>query len=315
MIQIRKAERRKAKLRLALAGVSGAGKTYSALLLAKGLGGKVCVIDTESRSADLYANEFDYDVCELAPPYTPKRYIEAINGIEKAGYDVIVIDSLSHAWAGEGGALDMQQDAIRAQKGSKNSYTAWRDVTPEHNKLVNAVLQSSCHVITTMRSKIHHDLQSNEDGRKVPVKIGLAPVQREGMEYEFTVVLDVSQDHYASSSKDRTRLFDGKNFIITEKTGEDLLNWLNFGKDEEAELEANALTQKEYFKGLIEAAENNLALQLHFGAAWKELGKLNNKYALAARDDLRELYNKRKEEVPPPEPEPDCPMSSQEVTP
>lgn len=313
-MQIRKAERRKAKLRLGLAGVSGSGKTYSSLLLAKGLTGKTCIIDTESRSADLYANEFDYDVLELSPPFSPLKYIEALRLCEKSGYEVIIIDSLSHAWAGEGGALDMQTDAIRAQKGAKNSYTAWRDVTPIHNKLVNAILQSPCHVIVTMRSKIHHDLQDNEHGKKVPVKIGLAPVQREGMEYEFTVVLDISHDHYASSSKDRTRLFDGKNFVIGEPTGKELLEWLNSGKEEvqppsvtttspavipftqDDDLEITTLLA--HFSDLMRSLENLDDLKRDFGEGWNALAKYKGfDQGRSALNNLKATYDLKKKEL------------------
>lgn len=233
MINIRKAERKKAKLRCALVGVSGSGKTYSSLVIANGIGGKICIIDTENKSADLYANDFEYDVAELAPPFTPSSYVTAIKQIEKSGYDIIIIDSLSHAWSGEGGALDMQSDMMKANK-LKNSYTAWRDITPHHNALVNAILQSPCHIIATMRVKTHYDIQQIEKNGKmqsVPVKLGLAPVQREGMEYEFTVVLDINQEHYCTPSKDRTRLFNDLPFIATHKTGEDINNWLNTGKE------------------------------------------------------------------------------------
>lgn len=228
----KKAERKSAKLRAALCGTSGSGKTYSALLLARGLvgaSGKIAVIDTERGSASLYADVTDFDVAELAPPYSPARYKALITAAAQS-YDVLVIDSLSHAWSAEGGVLDMHDKATMSNKGG-NSYTAWRDVTPQHNQLVDAILSCPCHVITTMRSKTAYELQDNGNGKKTPVKIGLAPIQRDGMEYEFTLVLDVSvSNHIASSSKDRTQLWDGRNDRITLAHGVELREWLESGK-------------------------------------------------------------------------------------
>lgn len=228
----KKAERKSAKLRAALCGTSGSGKTYSALLLARGLAGengKIAVIDTERGSASLYADVTDFDVAELAPPYSPARY-RALIADAAQEYDVLVIDSLSHAWSAEGGVLDMHDQATMSNKGG-NSYTAWRDVTPQHNQLVDAILSCPCHVITTLRSKTAYELQDNGNGKKTPVKIGLAPIQRDGMEYEFTLVLDVSvSNHIASSSKDRTQLWDGRNDRITVAHGEELRRWLESGK-------------------------------------------------------------------------------------
>ena len=229
-MEFRKAERKKAKLRLGITGTAGSGKTYGALLVAKGLGGKTVLIDTEFRSGDLYANEFDYDVGSIEAPYEIQKYIQAIHDAEKSCYDVIIIDSLSHAWAGEGGLLDFHGKLTEASY-SKNSYTAWNKVTPLHNKLIEAMLNSPCHIIATMRSKTDYIQTENEKGKKEIVKVGLAPVQREGMDYEFTTVFDLGQNHMATVSKDRTRLFDGKVFQLSEKTGEALKTWLDTGID------------------------------------------------------------------------------------
>jgi len=229
----RKAERRQAKLRLALCGPSGSGKTYSALLVAQGLapGGRVALIDTERRSGELYANLMDYDAAPLDPPFTPDRYVELIREAEQAGYDVLIIDSLSHAWVGEGGVLDMHDKATTASR-SGNSFAAWREVTPAHNQLVDTILGVDLHVIITMRTKTAYEMVDDGRGKKKPVKIGMAPVQRDGMEYEFTCVMDLSvEGHVATASKDRTRLFDGQHFIPTVETGEGLREWLEFGKD------------------------------------------------------------------------------------
>lgn len=229
MFQIRKAERRQAKLRLALVGVSGSGKSLGAINLAKGMGGKFVVIDTEHKSADLYADVAEFDVLTLDKPFTPEKYIQAIHHCESQGYEIIVVDSLSHAWAGEGGALDMHDVATNASS-SKNSYMAWKEITPWQNKLVNAIIQSPAHIITTMRVKTHYDVV-DIGGKKKPIKIGLSPIQKEGLEYEFTCVLSLDKDSYLyTSSKDRTGIFEGKHEKLSEKIGKQIMEWLNSGK-------------------------------------------------------------------------------------
>lgn len=230
MSLIRKAERRRAKLRLGLVGPTGSGKTMSALQLAFGLGGKVGLIDTENGSGDLYADVGDYDIIPLNAPYTVQKYRDALREFEEAGYDTIIIDSLSHAWVGEGGLLD-KQGRIAAKGG--NSYTAWREITPEHNRLVEQILRSPAHIIATMRVKTEYVLETNDKGKQVPRKVGLAPVQRDGLEYEFTVVLDIEANHVATAGKDRTRLFDGWADRISPETGKKLLAWLNMGTEPE----------------------------------------------------------------------------------
>ena len=230
-LQIRKAVRKKAKLRLGLAGPSGSGKTYSALLLAFGLGGKVGMIDTEHGSGDLYADLGDYDIINVDAPYTVKKYRDAIRAFEEAGYNVVVIDSLSHAWAGDGGLLDKQGKIADSGKPGMNSYSAWRTVTPEHNGLVEAMLTSPCHIIATMRSKQEYVQDKNDNGKTVIKKVGMSPVQRDGMEYEFTVMFDLDTNHVASTSKDRTRLFDGQYFTLTRDQGAQLLEWLEAGEE------------------------------------------------------------------------------------
>lgn len=229
-IEFKKAERRKAKAKIAICAPAGGGKTHSALLIAGGLGGKVAVIDTENGSASLEAGKEgvpEFFTVEMHAPFTPEKYIQAMKDAEAAGFDIIVIDSLSHAWAGVGGLLDQVDAKAKASK-SGNSFTAWRDVTPSHNKLVDAIIQSGCHVLATMRTKTEYAMQEDEKGRKVPKKIGMAPIQREGMDYEFTIVLDMDQaSHYATATKDRTSLFDGNPFKPTVETGKLVSAWLN----------------------------------------------------------------------------------------
>jgi hypothetical protein len=144
---------------------------------------------------------------------------------------VLIIDSLSHAWTGEGGVLDMHDKASAASK-SGNSFAAWREVTPQHNALVDAMIGANLHIIVTMRTKTAYDILDDGNGKKRPVKVGLAPVQRDGMEYEFTTVLDLSvEGHVATATKDRTSLFDGQHFVPVQATGDALRQWLESGKD------------------------------------------------------------------------------------
>jgi len=229
-IEIRKATKQKVKLRLALVGASGSGKTWSALKIAKGIGDKILIADSENGSADLYADQigFDYDVAPITSPYTPAKYIEIITLAEKNGYDVLIIDSLSHAWAGEGGLLDQQGNKAE-QTG--NSWTAWRTITPQHNELVEKMLGCKLHLIVTMRAKTEYAQEKDDKGRTLVRKIGLAPIQRDGLEYEFTIVFDITHSHTVSASKDRTGLFDNVIEKPSEETGLRLKTWLDSGAE------------------------------------------------------------------------------------
>lgn len=250
----RKAQRKQAKLKIGISAPSGAGKTYSALLMAYGMCGdweKIAVIDTENGSAELYSHLGGYSVCPITPPFTPKKYIAAINEAVEAGFEVLIIDSLSHAWNGEGGLLDMQDKAAKASK-SGNSFTAWREITPEHNKLVDAVLQSDIDVIVTTRAKSEY-VMTDDNGKKGVKKIGLAPVFRDGLEYELTVFFDISQEHIATASKDRTGLFDGQNFKPTMETGKQLSEWRNGGA-----VEKKMQTKLDIVKDILRGSEFDL---------------------------------------------------------
>lgn len=223
-----KATKKKSKLRLALTGPSGSGKTWGALQIAKGLGGRIACIDTEKGSASLYEHIVDFDVLELAAPYTPERYIDAIREAEKAGYDVLIVDSTSHEWSGPGGCLELIDEVARA-KFKGNTWSAWSDVTPRHRAFIDTMLQSNMHIISTGRSKTE-TAQSESNGRKTVVKLGMKTEQRDGFEYEFTVVLDIIHDgHFAAASKDRTGLFTGDPKPISDATGEMLAEWLDSG--------------------------------------------------------------------------------------
>ena len=224
-MEFKKSTKSESKLRVAISGAAGSGKTYSALQIARGIGGPVALIDTERGSASLYADIFDFDVLEIAPPYTPAKYIEAISLAEKNGYNVIIIDSLSHVWAGSGGLLDLHDSIQKSNKGG-NSFTAWKEITPLFNRLIDTITGSKIHVICTFRAKQEYLVEQNNNRMQVR-KVGLNPVIREGTEYEYTVFMELSQEHVAVASKDRTNLFDGKYFTPSEQTGKLLVEWLS----------------------------------------------------------------------------------------
>jgi hypothetical protein len=225
------AQKSRAKVRIGMIGPSGSGKTYSALAvgckLAALSGGRVAVIDTERGSASLYADRFDFDVVEL-DNFSPRNYMQAIADAQKAGYVVLVIDSLSHAWSGKGGALEMVDKAAMKSQ-SSNTFAAWRTVTPLHNQLVDTILQANCHVIATLRAKTEWVID-DVNGKKVPRKIGLAPIMRDGIEYEFTVCGDLTAEHLFMVSKSRCEALAD---AMIEKPGEalagQLFEWINAG--------------------------------------------------------------------------------------
>ena len=225
-----KATRKKAKLRLALTGPSGSGKTYGALMIAKGLGGKTAVIDTERGSASLYSDLLDFDALELLPPYSPERYIEAINAAAKAGYETLIIDSATHEWSGTGGCLEINEH-VAATKYRGNTWSAWNETTPRHRSFIDAMVQAPMHIIVTGRSKTETAQQQGDNGKKSVVKLGLKTEQRDGFEYEFTVVLDILHgEHWATASKDRTGIFSNSDpQRLSQATGEALLAWLDNG--------------------------------------------------------------------------------------
>ncbi len=224
-MELHKAQRKQAKIKLALSGPSGSGKTMSALLLASGITtwNKIAVIDTENHSADLYAHLGEYNVLQLSKPFTPERYIKAIETCENAGMEVIIIDSASLEWDGSGGILDLHG----AMTG--NSFTNWNKVTPRHNAFVQKIVQSEAHIIATIRTKTDYTL-TDKNGKMVPEKIGLKGIQRDGIDYEFTIVFDLDIKHNASASKDRTGLFmDKPESVITPEYGKRILKWCNEG--------------------------------------------------------------------------------------
>lgn len=245
--QIRKASRKQAKLRLGISAPSGAGKTLGSLLLAYGIThdwDSIGIIDTEEGSGELYVGVQkhgvtigEYQYIRISKNFSPVNYTNAVHAFENAGVKLIIIDSLTHAWAGAEGLLEKQS---RVAERTKNSYTAWREVTPDHDALVNCMLQSPCHIIATMRSKTEYAMQQGVNGKQQVVKLGMAPVQRSGMEFEFTTFFDINDQSVVTATKDRTDLFSTVNaagqlekreFMITPKIGTEILAWLNTGAE------------------------------------------------------------------------------------
>ncbi len=236
-ITFKKAVKEQLKLRLAIDGPSGAGKTFTSLIAATAIGGRILVIDSERGKSRLYADKFNFDIYELED-FAPATYVKVIHAAEAAGYDVIVIDSLSHAWSGKGGALEMVDNAA-ARSQSRNSYTAWREVTPQHNAMVDAMLMSPAHIIVTMRTKTEYVLEEDDKGKKVPRKIGMAPIQRDGLEYEFDVVGDMDHEKRFIVSKTRYDAIDGA--VVKKPDAKwfgQIVAWLNDGSTPSAAPEA-----------------------------------------------------------------------------
>jgi hypothetical protein len=227
MLEIKKASKKDSKLRLNIVGVSGGGKTYTSLAIGSELGQKLLVVDTEHGSASKYADIFNFDVVEL-DNFPPERFIEAIKLAEANQYDVIILDSLSHAWMGKGGILEIHSEE---EKKVKNSYTAWNKVTPRHNALIEAIVQSKVHVIATMRAKTEHAIKQ-ENGKTKVERLGMAPVQRDGMEFEFDVVAEINIENDFIVQKSRCPALSGKVFNRAGlNVAEILKSWLQGEKE------------------------------------------------------------------------------------
>jgi hypothetical protein len=290
-IQAKKAVRRKLHIKMALIGPSGSGKTYSALRLATGIGGKILLINTEADRGYIYANEFDYDIIDIDAPFTPEKYIDAIEYGEKEGYDVIILDSASHEWSGKGGILEIHSSM------PGNSYTNWAKLTPRHNKLIDTQLYCKAHIISCLRGKDQYVLQE-QNGKQVPQKVGLGAEQRQGYEYECQLTLNIAQDtHIASASKDNTHIFDGKYEVLTEEHGAKLRVWAETGEDKPTP-QAEKINQKGI--AALHARANEIKM------SHEDLSALaKDKYGVDSIKDLtvpqgRELYYHMKS-LPPAE--------------
>lgn len=212
-----------AKLKLAITGPSGSGKTEGALRIARGLigpQGRIALIDSEHGSASLYSDRHQFDALNLDPPYDAPTFAAAIEAAQAGGYDLVIIDTISHAWEA---VLDYK-DALDRRGG--NSFTNWNAAGEKWRAVLGGLLKADVHVIATMRAKTDYVLETNDKGKQVPRKVGLAPIARDGTEYEFTLVWDLDMGHRAMASKDRTRLFDGKPVELTEDQGRLLAEWL-----------------------------------------------------------------------------------------
>jgi hypothetical protein len=266
-LQLKKATRKKVKLRLNLSAPSGAGKTYGALLLAKGLVGswdKIAVIDTENGSASLYEHLGDFNVIDLTPPFSPERYIDAIDACVSAGMEAIIIDSSSHEWSGPGGCLEINEKLAQARYRG-NTWSAWNETTPRHDSFVQKVLHCDSHIITCTRSKMETIMGEDKKIKKV----GMKDIQRDGWEYELTVSLSIDRDtHMTVASKDRTELFEGKEpFKITEKTGMMIKDWCDKGIMPEKPKEVDYIAMLDDCKSKEELTETWKSLPVNVRAS------------------------------------------------
>ena len=286
-MQLRTAERKRAKIKMALQGPSGSGKTYSSLLLAYGLCNnweRIVVIDSENQSANLYAHLGKYKVLDIQAPFTPEKYIEAIEACEKAFMEVIIIDSLSHPWEGIGGLLDTLNNM------TGNSYTNWNKLTPRQNSFMQHILQSPTHLIATIRSKQDYVL-TEKNGKMVPEKVGLKGIQREGIEYDFTLVFELDMKNNASSSKDRTSIFINKpEFKITPTTGEMILEWCNqqIPIDDFDSNIVQLINQCKTIEELLKLYKENPSIQNSMLSQFTRKRQL-----LTVKDDLKTIINKQ----------------------
>lgn len=226
--QFKPATKEQAKARVALDGPSGAGKTYTALTIATALGKRIAVIDTERGSASKYANEFVFDALELSY-FSPTDLVEALAAAGAAGYDVVIVDSLSHFWSGSGGMLEQVDQAAKRAFGG-NSFGGWKEARPMERQMVDALVAYPGHVIVTMRSKTDYVLETNDRGRQVPKKVGLKPEQREGLEYEFDIVGSMDHENNLVVTKSRARVLT--NAVVRQpgiEFGQQIKDWLEDG--------------------------------------------------------------------------------------
>lgn len=288
----KQATKTKAKLKMALAGATGSGKTFSSLLLARKLAGptgRVALIDSERGSASLYADRFKFDVADL-PDHSIQTYEKAIRAAH--GYDVLVVDSLSHEWMGKGGALETVD-----RMGGNKFTDGWRTVSPQHTAFMDQVLAFPGHLVATLRKKMEYAMVTNAKGKVEPQKIGLAPVQRDGVEYEFSVVLDMEIGGALTVAKTRcAALEDLKGSLRREdieKVGDLLVAWLNDGADAPPPAKPSppvGMKPLDMFGARIAEAQTRDDLQ-RLADEMKALPQ-------ADKDALRPAFNKRLSEMP-----------------
>lgn len=296
-MELKKAKREQTKMRLSLASPSGFGKTTGALMIAYGMTGswdKIAVIDTEHKSASLYSNHKfntgftvgEFNTIQISPPFTPEKYIEAIKSCENAGMEVIIIDSITHVWNGQGGLLEYK-DSLGG------NFQNWAKVTPRYQAWLSSILESKCHVITTNRQKQAYNLTTDNNKTKVE-KAGMDDQIRDGYEYEMTVSFVIVNDKFlAKPSKDRSGLFMGNpEFVITSETGEKILEWCNSGSAPETS--TGPIKSEEE---LIDEACFALKLCTNLNElanTWKLIGREMQEKDLCkkAKEDLKASFNK-----------------------
>lgn len=229
MAEFRKAERKRGYAKVALIGASGSGKTWTGIEMLRGLVGEnepIAVADTENGSAEFYSQLTNFDICIIEPDYTIAKFQETVDSARENGYKGLLVDGLSSFWVGKGGLLDQK---VALEKRGRNSFTAWNDITPMYNQMVDTILNTKMHIVFTMRAKTDYSMIT-ENGQTRVVKQGLAPIQRENLDFEFLVVFMLDQQHKASVSKDRTGLFAHRGiFDVGKQTGIEIKNWLESG--------------------------------------------------------------------------------------
>ncbi|MDL5143122.1 AAA family ATPase [Bacillus atrophaeus] len=299
--QVTDAQREKEKAIVGFIGPSGSGKTAGALLVAYGMmkeaypeaddaeiWSKIGVVDTEHRRAKLYANlQFDdtrigqFKHIDFTPPYTTERYQMAVEAIKNAGAEVIIIDSLSHNWQGEGGIVETHGGM------TGNSFQNWGKLAPETTKLVKTLTQNSVHILATLRTKQEYVVEQDSNGKMAPRKVGTKPVQKDEMEYEFMLNFTIGIDHMAETSKDNTRMFEGSSLKLNPEVGRKLYQWLELGIDVKAEEEAERIGLITHIKMMIEGNEKAAQMVEEFQIkANKKLDQWNIKLATAAIERL-----------------------------
>jgi len=307
MFQVTNAQREKEKAIVGFIGPSGSGKTAGALLVAYGMmreaypdasdkevWSKIGVVDTEHRRAKLYANlQFDdvrigsFKHIDFTPPYTTERYQMALEAIKEAGAEVVIIDSLSHNWAGEGGIVEKHGEM------QGNSFQNWGKLAPETTKLIKTLTQNDVHILATLRTKTEYVVEPNSEGKMAPRKVGTKPVQKDEMEYEFMLNFNIGIDHLAETSKDNTRMFEGSSFILNPEVGRKLYQWLELGIDVKAEEEAERIRLIDEIKTIVAGNETAAQMIEEFQIkANKKLDQWTIKLASAALDRLQALKTK-----------------------
>ncbi len=290
---IRKAERKKAKLRLGLSGAAGSGKTRGALEIATGMGGKIGMIDTESGRGDIYARDYEYDLIRLEAPYSTARYIEAMKMFEEAGYDILIIDSMSHAWNGAGGVVSI------VDAGGKGWFSPQGiKAGAEQQAFIDAIITSKMHIICTFRAKTKYEVEKNDRGQNVPRKIGLEPIQKDNVEYELTLFMTLDQNHYGTVTKDNTKMYDQQIIKVDKEMGAHLMRWLDEGVDPKRQFEEVVLPQT---IENMQSAETLDDLRTIFTDYYRKYGKDHPEHlegVIRAKDD--QIKRLRPDEIPVP---------------